>query len=124
MKVFVSILLIALLSFAASLYIPWWWIIAVIACIVSVCLSLTPAQAFLSGFLGVFILWLVMVLWISVNNDEILARRISLLILQMDNPVLLYFATAFIGGLVGGLGALAGGFLLKKKRIDLPDQQR
>jgi hypothetical protein len=42
---------------------------------------------------------------------------VSLLILKMDNPFLLMFATAFIGGLVAGFGALTGSFLRGKKRI-------
>ncbi|MEJ7740161.1 MAG: hypothetical protein WKF97_22295 [Chitinophagaceae bacterium] len=112
MKLLVSIALIALLSFAASLYFPWWCI-AVVALIVITLIPQPPLHAFLAGFISIFILWSVMAFWISINNEHILARRISLIILKMEAPLLLVLLTGFIGALIAGLAALAGSFLRK-----------
>jgi hypothetical protein len=109
MKLLVSILLIALLSFTACLYFPWWSI-AFVAFIVSALLRQTPLSAFITGFTSLFLLWGILSFWISSNNNHLLAHKMSLLILKMDNPFLLVFATALIGGLVAGFAALAGSY--------------
>jgi CRISPR/Cas system-associated protein Cas5 (RAMP superfamily) len=48
-------------------------------------------------------------------NEHLLAHKVSVLILKMDNPYLLIFATALIGALVAGFAALTGAYLRKKK---------
>jgi hypothetical protein len=116
MKFIISLLLIALLSFAACLYLPWWSV-AIVGFLVVALIPQRPGMALLCGFLAVFILWFALSFWLSSNNNHILAHKVSLLILKMDNPYLLMFATAFIGGLVAGFGALTGSFLRGKKRI-------
>jgi len=114
MKFIVSIILIALLSFAACLYLPWWSI-AVVACIVAAAIPQGAGRSFLSGFIGVFLLWSGLSFWISSNNNHLLAHKVSVLILKMDSPYLLILATALIGGIVAGLGALSGSFLRKRR---------
>lgn len=113
MKFFISILLIALLSFAAGLYTPWWSI-AVVAFIVAVLIPQKPFIGFLSGFIALFFLWGITAFVISSNNGDILAHKISLVVLKMDNPLLLIIMTAFIGALVAGFAALAGSYLRKR----------
>lgn len=112
MKLIVSILLTALLSFALSLYLPWW-IIAVAAFAVAAAIHQAPWKAFLSGFLALFLLWTVMAWWISAANNNILAEKISMVILKKDNPVLLMLVTGLIGGLVAGFAALSGSLARK-----------
>jgi hypothetical protein len=114
MKFFISLLLTALLSFAACLYLPWW-LIAVAAFIVAAFIPQKPGRAFLAGFTALFFLWGGLSFWISNNNGHILAHKISVLILKMDNPYLLIFGTAIIGALVAGLAALSGSFLRQTK---------
>src|SRR5688572_29898519 len=99
MKFLTSIILIALLSFASCLYFPWWTI-AIVAFIVAALIPISPCLSFLTGFLSLFLLWGVLTFWISSSNDHILAHKLSLLILQIDNPYLLMLATALIGGIV------------------------
>jgi len=110
MKFIVSLILIALLSFAACLYLPWWTI-AIIAFVVAALIPQKPLASFLSGFAAIFILWLSLSAWISTANGHVLAHKISLLIIKMDNIILLMLVTALIGGLVAGMGALTGSFL-------------
>lgn len=112
MKFIISLLLIALLSFAACLYLPWWSV-AVVAFLVTAFIPLKPLAAFLAGFTAVFVLWLSLTAWISSANEHVLAHKVSILILKMDNVGVLIFVTALIGALVAGFGALTGSFIRK-----------
>jgi len=112
MKFFISILLIALVSIVAGLYLPWWSI-ALAAFVVIALIPQKPLYAFLSGFIAIFILWSGMSFIISNKNDHILAHKISMIILQSDSPVSLVLITGLIGALVAGCGALAGSYLRK-----------
>ena len=115
MKFIISLFLIALLSFAACLYLPWWSV-AIAGFLVVALIPQKPSKALLCGFLAVFILWFVFSYWLSSNNDHILAHKVSLLFLKMDNPYLLMWATAIIGGLVAGFGAFTAAFLRPQKK--------
>ena len=110
MKFLVSLLLTALLSFTASLYFPWW-IIAVCAFIVSALILQHPMKAFLSGFLGVFLLWLIFSLIIDSGNNHILSRKMAAIFPLGGMSFLLIFITALVGGIVGGMAALTGSYL-------------
>ncbi len=114
MKFFTSILLTALLSFAGCLYLPWWSI-AVVAFILAALIPQKPIKAFLAAFIALFILWFALCFYMSNANDNILAHKVSLLIIKMDNPYLLMTVTALIGALVAGLAALSGSYLRKIK---------
>jgi hypothetical protein len=112
MKFFVSLLLIALLSYAACLFFPWWSI-AVMAFLVAAIIPQKPGWAFLAGFTALFILWLAVTAFISGANDHLLAQKLSQIIIKTDSHVLLIFLTAMIGGLVAGFAALSGSLLRK-----------
>lgn len=114
MKFITSLILTALLSFAACLYLPWWSI-ALMAFIVAVVIHQKPGKAFLAAFLALFLLWGGLSFWISSANEHILAHKVSMLILKMDNPGLLIAATALIGALVAGCAAITGSFLRQTK---------
>ena len=114
MKFIVSLILMAVLSFATCLYLPWWSI-AIAAFAVAALIPQKPGKAFLTGFTALLVLWGGLSFWISNNNDHILAHRVSQLILKMDNPTLLILATALIGAIVAGFAALAGSYLRKSK---------
>ena len=113
MKFIVSLILIALLSFAACLYFPWWSI-AIVAFFVAALIPQGAGKSFFTGFVALFLLWGGLSFWISNNNDHILAHKVSLLILKIDSPYLLIIVTAFIGGIVAGLAAVTGSFLRNK----------
>lgn len=114
MKFWFSVLLIALLSFAACLYLPWW-VIAIAGFLVALIIPLRPGRSFLAGFIALFLLWAGMSFFISSANDHLLAHKLSVLFIKADNPVLLILLTGFIGGLVAGLGSLTGSFVTGKK---------
>ncbi len=109
----VAIILTALLSFICGLYLPWWSI--AIAAFVSVLLiPLASGRAFLAGFAGVFVLWFLLALWIDVKNQHILSRKIAQIFPLGGSSVAIILVTAFIGALVGGLGALSGSYLRRR----------
>ena len=114
MKFIVSLLLTILLSFTACLFFSWWSI-ALIAFIIAALIPQKPWKSFLTGFLGLFILWGGLSFWISTNNNNILAHKVSLLILSSDNPYLLILITALAGALVAGFAAMTGSFLRIKR---------
>ncbi len=114
MKFIVSLLLTALLSFAACLFLPWWSI-ALAAFLVAAVIPQKPGKAFFAGFLALFFLWGALSFWISSANEHILSHKVSMLMLNMDSPYLLMLATAVIGALVAGLAALTGSFLRKRR---------
>lgn len=114
MKFFISLLLTAALSFAACLFLPWW-VIAIVGFVVALAIPQGGGRAFLSGFLGVFLLWAGLCFWISAANDHLFAHKISVLILKIDNPALLMIVTGLIGGLVAGFGSLSGSLLRPRR---------
>jgi hypothetical protein len=112
MKFTISILLTAVLSFATCLYLPWWSI-AIVAFVVALAIPNKPSVSFITGFLGLFLLWSLLAFYISTNNNDLLAHKVSLLILKMDSPLLLIIVTGLIGGLVAGFSALTASYTRK-----------
>lgn len=110
MKFIASLILMALLSFTACLYLPWWSI-AVVCFIVSLLIRMRPGWAFLCGLLSLFILWGALIFWISSNNQHLLAHKLSQIIIKKDNPNLLIILSAVIGAIVGGTASLSGSLL-------------
>ncbi len=117
MKFSVSVFLMALLSFATCLYLPWWST-AFVSFIVSVVIPQSPLRAFLSGFIALFLLWAILAWVISASNDNILAHKVSLLIIGMDSPLILILLTGLIGAMIAALASLAGSFLQKKREVE------
>src|SRR5258706_5830320 len=113
MKIIVSIILTTLLSFAGGLYLPWWSI-AVAAFIVALIIPQFPWKAFLSGFLGVFILWAIIAWWIDMKNQGILSSKIAQLFHLGSSHIVMIFVSALIGALIGGFAALSGSYLRNK----------
>ena len=116
MKFFISFILTILLSFAACLFLPWWSI-AIAAFVVAALIPQKPGKSFLTAFAALFLLWGGLSFWMSNNNNNVLAHKVSQLILKMDNPILLILATALIGAIVAAFAALAGSFTCVKQKI-------
>ena len=105
MKLIVAIVLVALLTFVLGLYFPWWSL-AIAALIIGILIHQRAGMAFLSGFLGVFLLWAILAWWIDMKNEGYLSAKISALLPLGGSSILLILVTAFIGGLVAGFGAM------------------
>ena len=111
MKFLVALILTALLSFIAGIYIPLWWFFAAVALLVALLVHQKGSKAFFAGFLGLFFLWLVLAFWMDKANDGVLSVKIASLLPLGGSKWILIIVTAFIGGLVAGFAALSGSYL-------------
>jgi hypothetical protein len=112
MKFIVTTLLIVLLSFLCGLFLPWWGF-APAVCIVSALIPQRPLPSFLSGFLGLFLLWGLLAWWLDNANRSILSVKIAQILPLGGSAVLLILVTALVGALVGGGAAMTGAYLKK-----------
>lgn len=119
MTFILKIILIAGLSYLAELFLPWWSVI-ICAFLVGLVLPTKGFNDFLSGFLGVGLLWLIFAWGIDVDTDSVLTSQIGLL-LGLNNALVVVALTGLLGGVAGGFGALSGSQL---RRIFLPDPPR
>ena len=110
LKYVLSIVVTALVAFVLGLYLPWWGI-AIAAFVVSAAIPQKPTFSFLSGFLGVFLLWEVLAWWIDNKNNGILSQKVATLMGLGNSSVLLIVITSVVGALVAGFAALAGTYL-------------
>ena len=115
MRFLIAVLLIMLLSFIAGLYLPWWSI-APVAFLVALLLALGVGRSFLAGFTGIFLLWALLAFWIDVKNESVLSHKIAQLFPLGGSTFLLILVTAFVGALVAGFAAMAGGSLRPVRR--------
>jgi hypothetical protein len=111
------ILIIIVSCFIAQSFLPWW-IIAPVCLIASFFFSSSKKQAFWSGFAGVFILWLVKILSLSLPNEHLLANKVGQVFMLPEsnyNWIILLIVSSVIGGMVGGLSCLTGNSFKKLK---------
>jgi hypothetical protein len=110
MKFITGIILTALLAFISGLFLPWWGI-AITSLLVAVLVHQKAGKAFLSGMLGVFILWAGLAWWIDMKNNGVLSKKIATVLPLGGNSLLLILVTGLIGGLVAGFAAMSGSYL-------------
>jgi len=117
MKVAIKIILIATLAYLVEVYLPWWSVV-VVAFIVNALIFTKGSPSFLSGFLGVGLLWIILAWNIDAANASLLSSRVSQLF-PIQGTLAILVLTFLVGGLAGGFGALAGSHLrnlIKKKK--------
>lgn len=110
MRFLIAFVLTALLSFSWALFFPWW-IIAVAAFIVAALIPQARLRAFICGFLSLFLLWGGQCVLIDTANGHLLSHKVAEILPFGGSSVAIIVFTAFLGGLIGGLGALTGSFL-------------
>jgi len=99
-------LLILILSLVVQLFMPWW-IIALVSFGLAFWKAPNARNAFIAGFAGIALGWLGYSLFIHLRTEGILTERIAH-VLSLHNSFFLILVTVLIGGLVGGMAALAG----------------
>ena len=104
MRLFLSILLLAFLT---QLFLPWWSI-APLCFALAAALGTTGGRAFGAGFVGIGLGWLLMAGWLNATSAGILSHRVAQLLPLGGQGWVLVLLTAVLGGLVGGVAALAG----------------
>ena len=106
----ILIFLIVVVSLILQFFLPWW-IIALTAFTLAFWKARSAGHAFGSGFTAIFLLWIVLGLFKSVPNEHLLANRVGEMFMLPPgsfNWIVMLLATGIIGGMVGGLSALAG----------------
>jgi hypothetical protein len=113
-KLVLTLFLSALLAYAVGLYgnLPWWSFV-VTNCIISVVIIQKPVNAFLSGALGIGLLWLVLSLVIDGQNQHLLSTKVANILPLNGSFSKLIAVTTLIGFLLGGFASLTGSFIRK-----------
>lgn len=117
MKLIIRILLITILAYFLSFYMPWWVLIA-ISFIVGFLLPGHSLNLFISGFLGGGLLWMTQAWYLDVKTQSILSAKVVNLF-PFDDSFLLIVITGIIGALCAAFGCLSGNsfrqLFMKKK---------
>jgi len=123
MKFSIKIVLIIVAAYLSEMFIPMWWGFCIPTAIICFLFSEKPKRKFvseknkafdhhfLSGFIGIALLWLAFAFWKDYSNQSILSNRISKMLFSVQSPQLIMAVSALIGGLVGGMAGMSGGFL-------------
>lgn len=115
MKFLSAVILTALLAFASGLYgVMPWWSFAITSLIVAMAVHQKPGKAFLSGFIGLFLLWSILAFLKDSANDHLLATKVAQILPLGGSYIVLIIVTGVIGGLVAGLAALTGSYLRQR----------
>ncbi|MDB5281942.1 MAG: hypothetical protein JWO06_1017 [Bacteroidota bacterium] len=104
---FLSVIFIAVAAAIFQMF-GHWWVIALVAFAIGYLIELKSYLSFLSGFLGIFLLWTLYAAGISHGNHDLLAKKVSELLPFHGHVYLLIIATGTVGGLVGGFASLTG----------------
>ncbi|MDH5398321.1 MAG: hypothetical protein OEX02_09255 [Cyclobacteriaceae bacterium] len=105
MKLSTKTILIAIIAFIIQQYFTFWSV-ALVAFLINILIRTGGFTSFLSGFLGVGLLWFLYSMYIDQNTLGIITDRIATLF-QLPRVSLLLI-TGLLGGLVGGLAGLTG----------------
>ena len=115
LKFVVSILLCALLGYALGIYgnLPWWSFV-VTNMFISLLIIQKPIKSFMSGALGIGLLWLGLAFVIDNQNHHILSVKVANILPLKGSFQALLAITSIVGFLLGGLASLTGSFMRKK----------
>lgn len=114
MKIIVAIILTAFLAYVTGIYstLPWWSF-AITSLLVALAVHQKPGKSFLSGFLGLFLLWAVLAFMKDTANEHVLSAKVAQLLLKNSSSIGIILLTGVVGGLVSGFAALTGSYLRK-----------
>ncbi|MBS1616140.1 MAG: hypothetical protein JST06_08505 [Bacteroidetes bacterium] len=112
MRFLFTILLIAIVAGIAECFGPWW-VAALVAGLSCYFARMHSGKAFLAGFFGIALLWLIVALWRDIPNGHLLSQKMAMLLFKQPTPALFLMVTVLLGGIVGGLSAWAGAQLRK-----------
>lgn len=94
----------------AAQFLPWWSVVLV-CFVIGAMMNMNGWKSFLCGLIAIFLLWGLSAGWAFHNGSYIIANRMGDLL--GVGGVALMFLTGILGGLVGGLGSLTGGYFRK-----------
>jgi hypothetical protein len=104
-------ILVALIVYFLGNYLPFWGIMILVA-LVSYLIGASPGISFFGSGLSLGLVWLYLSIWISIDSGSDLPKKMAEL-MGLSNDNLLWFATGFIGFIIGGFSGLTGGLFRK-----------
>ena len=115
-KFLMATIVSALLAYAIGIYgnLPWWSFI-ISNFIIAIAIDQKPLKAFISGALGVGLLWLTLALMIDQQNGHLLSTKVANILPLKGSTSALIAITAFVGFILGGLSSLSGSYVRKAK---------
>ena len=112
MKFFLRLILIGILTYFLSMIAPWW-IIVIIGFLSGLLIPGTSLTVFISGFLGVGIVWMGYAWKLDSENESRFSKMIGE-IFQVEDPIILIVIVGVIGGLCGSFSAMTGSLFRQK----------
>jgi len=116
----IALFFILIVGNISHLFGPWWAVVLV-AALAIVLFPMGPARALAVGITAGSMLWWLNALWINSVNTGMMANKIGQ-VFQAVSALQLLSATALLGGLLGGLGALIGAY--GRGLLASPDSRR
>ena len=115
-KFLMATIVSALLAYAIGIYgnLPWWSFV-ISNFIIAIAIDQKPLKAFISGALGVGLLWLTLALMIDQQNGHLLSTKVANILPLKGSTSALIAITAFAGFILGGLSSLSGSYVRKAK---------
>lgn len=113
MKATVSILLTALITYTVGLFGFPWYAYAISTFIIYVAIPQNAFKSFITAFLTIAILYLLIAGKQDFDNDHLLSKKVAAIFKLKENYGILYLLTCLLNGLVAGFAALSGTFFRK-----------
>ena len=104
-KKYISFIATIVLAIFLAQFLPWWSVMLA-AFISELIFNLKRSAVFFVPFIAIGIYWAVYAYILSSSNDFILAEKIAILLPLGGSPYVLIAATAFIGGIAGGVAGM------------------
>ncbi len=111
MRPIITILAIIILAAVAEWYGPWWSC-ALVAGIAGLLSRLRTGEAFVAGFMGVGIMWLLFFLAKDLGSHHVLSQKMAQTF-HLPSYLFYIIVTFLLGGLTGGIPCWAGAELRK-----------
>jgi len=106
MKLIIRIIAIGAITYFLSPFTAWWTCM-IAGFVVSFISPSSGLNAFISGFLGVGLVWMGQAWTLDVSNQSAFSSKIAE-IMNLRDSVLLILAAGAIGGITGGFSSLTG----------------
>lgn len=114
-------IIVSIIAVILQQFLPWWSI-AIAGFVAGFLIDQSFREAFVNGFLGIFIFWTAVCVYVYIVNDGILATRLAQLMF-MPHPLLIVIIPGIAGGLTAALASLSGRYLRVITRWRMPQRQ-
>jgi hypothetical protein len=84
-----------------------FWVLMVLVGLTCFLTGIGPTKGFFSAGFGFGTAWLVLAIWISIDSESDLPKKMAEL-MSLKNDNLLWFGTGILGFLIGGFSGLTG----------------